>query len=314
MPVDVKEGALGTGSWRRIANGSIRAKKPPWELDAGTWFVPTKCYVKIGEYGGGYWRDTGYESYPSVPSNMWVQQWNYSQTLTGFSGPSGGPPIDYYHVERYDQNGTAVEGYYDTSGSRWWNTPQDTRHQFRVRSHGVNGLWSAWSPYLRVGIGHASTPNYGWVERTRDWSNGGYISARALYLEGFSVPNRTICNRIHWQLWTNFGTSVISVWPPQVVEGGNRQIEIHLNEDYVWDHPYWPNPLDGWDGAGYPGNLQFWGNGGRTGIKLVGPSGTDAGGWTSGLGVDGYINLYGVQYYDNYEIVSWNPEQGNYYW
>jgi hypothetical protein len=22
----------------------------------------------------------------------------------------------------------------------------------------------------------------------------------------------------------------------------------------------------------------------------------------------------GTYYYDNYEIVSWNPEQGNYYW
>jgi hypothetical protein len=301
MPLRVKSG----GAWQTFTPGALRFKVDGVER------IPQFCRIKAN----GIWNDSGYVGPPNPPTMPWVQQWNYSQTLTGFSGPSGGPAIDYYHIERLDANGTPVEGYYDTSGSRWWNTPQDTRHQFRVRSHGSNGLWSDWVGNLRVGIGHASTPNYGWVERSRDWSTGGYISARALYLEGFSVPSRTLCNRIHWQLWTaGVSDGFICRYPPGFKTAGNRQLEIHLNEDYVWDRPDWPNPLDGWDGAGYPGGLQFWGNGGRTGIKLVGPNGSEVGGWTPGVGVDGYINLYGVQYYDNYEIVSWNPEQGNYYW
>ena len=49
-------------------------------------------------------------------------------------------------------------------------------------------------------------------------------------------------------------------------------------------------------------------------MDIVGPDGSEVGGWTDGVGVAGYIDLAGTQYYDNYEVVSTNPAQGNYYW
>lgn len=290
--------AKSGGAWvGPVGDGNLRVKVN------GVWVSPTSCYVK----SGGAWRNTGYVGPPSQPSAVWVQAWDYTQTLTGFSGPSGGPAIDYYHIEKLNAAGTPVEGYYDTSGSRWWSTPQDTRWQFRVRSHGSNGLWSDWSgPYLKVGIGHPETYNYGYVQRTRGWSAGGDIGGAGTVnnLAGFGVPGNVICSSIHWYLWMSDGSSTISIYPPAYVENGDRYIEIILNESYVYDRPNWPSPLDGWD---YP---QFWGNGGRTGF--VAREGGEAGWlWKQ---VYGYIWLGGTEYYDNYEIVSTNPAQGNYYW
>jgi hypothetical protein len=305
MPLRTKSG----GAWQTFTDGTLRFK-----VD-GVAQTPQYCRIKAN----GVWNDSGYRGPPSVPSNMWVQQWNNDpgQTLTGFSGPpGGGPAIDYYHIERYDANGSAVEGYYDTSGSRWWTTPKDTRHQFRVRSHGVNGLWSAWTPYLRVGIGHPSTPNYGYVQRTRDWSNGGSIGNDGTLnnLAGFGVPSSVVCNRIDYNLWLagwNIdGLTQLSVYPPAFVNSGDRHIDINYNESTLWYRPNWPNPYVGTD---YP---SFWGNGGRTGIvcrEINDGPGTQGGGWYF-RSVQGYISLYGVEYYNNYEIVSYNPEQGNYYW
>lgn len=296
------------GVWRGpVADGIVSVKSN------GVWVAASAIYAKKG----GAWVNTGYTGYPNQPSTVWVQQWDYANTLTGFNGPSGGPAIDFYHIERLDANGTPVEGYYDTSGSRWWGTPQDTRHQFRVRSHGANGLFSDWSgPYLHVGIGHPETYNYGYVQRTRGWQTGGSIGYEGYFnnLAGFAVPSSVLVTAVHWQLWSTDGIP-ISVWPPAYVSGGNRHVNIHLNESYIWERPNWPANLDGWDGVNYPGGLIYWGNGGRTGFvcRNINEDGGPDNPW-AGVRVDGYVTISGTEYYDNYEVVSTNPGQGNYYW
>lgn len=303
MAVYVKVGGIGGGSWRQIGDGNIRVKHGGG-IGAGWWHVPTKCYRKIGGLGEGYWDDTDYASYPLPPSMPWVQAWDYNSTLTGFSGPSGGPPIDYYHIERLDYYGTPVEGYYDTSGSRWWTTTQDTYHQFRVRSHGSNGLWSNWVGNLRINIGHPATPNYGYVERARGW--GTYVEGGGRNRDDpwwFYVPGRIYITGMHWR---NLYAGMSSVVSP----GTNRTVNYIFNGgDY--------GPLHGNLGTIYSGHNYDYGLGNWSDNNwgLV-PRGA---GWST-TGNAYYqchcdnIWLSGTEYYDNYEIVSWNPEVGNRYW
>ena len=236
----------------------------------------------------------------------WVQAWNYTDTLTGFSGPSGGPPIDYYHIEKLNSGGTPVEGYYDTSGSRWWSTPQDTRWQFRVRSHGINGLFSNWVGNLRVGIGHPETYNYGWVERTRGWTSdtaSGYRNKDDPFWVG--VPHRVYLTSLHWRNLRTGGMSSV------VCPGTNRDVDwvsdggdfgtIRNNTGTVYNGHNWDHAF---------GN---WGDGSRWGIVARGAGWSTTGNGYYMLVCDG-LWCHGTEYYDNWEHVSTNPGQGNYYW
>ena len=304
MPVYVKVGNLGGGSWRQIADGNLRVKHGGG-IGGGWWHVPTKCYVKIGDLGGGYWKDTGYASYPNPPTSIWVVAWNYGATHTAFYGPSSGPPVQDYHIERLDYWGNPVEGYYQTSGERVWSTPQDTHHQFRVRSRGVNGLHSDWSsPYLRVAIGHAATPNYGWVERARGWETyveGGGRNANDPWW--FYVPGRIYISGMHWRNLYAASSSVVT-------PGTNRTVNYIFNGgDYG---PLHNNLGTIHSGHSYDYGLGNWSDG-NWGIVPRGVGWSTTGNPYYQCHCDN-IWLSGTEYYDSYEIVSWNPEQGNNYW
>jgi hypothetical protein len=236
----------------------------------------------------------------------------------------GGASIAHYEVQLLNEAGSLWASENSTDNiSPLWTIGQDTKAQIRVRSVANNGLVTPWSTVLKPKTGHAETYNYGNVQRTRGWSSGrNYYTAAALNLMGPGVPTGVVCTRIHWELWA-YGLDAqgwLCTWPPGIKVGGDRQIEIHVahsevDENWVWDHPNWPNPLDGYDGAGFPGDLQFWGNGGRVGVKPIGPTGgNDVGGWTGGTGVAGYITATGTEYYYNYEVVSTNAAVANGYW
>lgn len=300
MPIRTKWG--GTTWQGPVADGNLRLK---W--GGSSWVSPGYARVKAGSGAGvesppygGSWVDTSYRGYPLPPSMPWVQQWDYSQTLTGFNGPSGGgPAIDFYNIERLDANGTPVEGYNDTSGSRWWGTPQDTRHQFRVRSHGVNGLYSGWVGNLRVGIGHPSTPNYGYVQRTRGWYqqiDGVWGRDQPFWIW---IPNAVHITAFHYGLYTPMSG--------QLSPGTNRKISFIATGADWGNTENWPSPYNGVSGGhDLAGGDNYWGYVAR------------GAGWSttgnSYYSVNGGFGIEGTEYYQNYEVVSYNPEQGNYYW
>jgi hypothetical protein len=294
------------GAWQGpIADGKLAVKVN------GAWVYPASCSVK----SGGAWRSTGYAGYPNNPGDPYVYAWdnNPGNVQAAWNYPAaGGAPISYYHVQLLNASGGlwAEENSTDNI-SPVWGIGQDARAQIRVRSVGVNGLIGPWTNLLKVGTGHPSTPNYGYVQRTRGWASAAAINGYGYWgnVAGVGVPSSILVNAIHWQLAChNYFSPMLSIAVPDFVEGGNRQINIMLNNDYVWQYNVeWPSPLDGWD------YLQYWGNGGITGILCHG-----GGWWYSNpdptFQVDGYVTVHGTEYYDNYEIVSWNPEAGNYYW
>jgi hypothetical protein len=296
-------------TWRGpIADGNLRVKAN------GVWVGPQYCRIK----SGGAWRDTGYVGPPNPPGDPYVYAWDYSNVQAAWNYASGGPPISYYEVQLLYSDGSFWTSENSTDNiSPQWGIGQDTRAQIRVRSVGNNGLTSAWSNLLRVGTGHAETYNYGYVQRTRDWSTGGSIGYAGQFnnLAGWGVPSSVLVTAIHWQIWSTDGVPM-SVWPPAYVNGGNRHVNIQLNESYVWERPNWPPSIDGWDGVNFPGGLTYWGNGGRSGFVMRNTnedSGETGNPW-AGVRIDGYVTIYGTEYYNNYEIVSTNPAAGNYYW
>jgi len=302
--------AKSGGAWvGPIADGNLAVKVN------GAWVRPQYCKVK----SGGVWRDTGYKGYPNPPGDPAVYAWDYSnvQAYWGYAA-DGGPPIDYYEVQLLTSDGSLWASENSTDNiSPSWGIGQDARAQIRVRSHGANGLVSAWSNNLRVATGHAETYNYGWVQRTRGWSTGGGIGYEGYWnnLAGFAVPSSILVNAVHWQIWSTDGIPM-SVWPPAYVSGGNRHVCIQLNESYVWERPNWPPSIDGWDGVNYPGGLTYWGNGGRTGFVCRNRNEDSNGAdnpW-AGVRIDGYVTIYGTEYYNNWEVVSTNPAVGNSYW
>ena len=75
MALYVKEGPLGSGSWREITAGNLKFKKP----QTTEWYFPSTVSVKIGGLGTGSWRDSGYRGYPAVPTGFVVNSWDYMQ-------------------------------------------------------------------------------------------------------------------------------------------------------------------------------------------------------------------------------------------
>ena len=303
MPVYVKVGALGGGSWRQIADGNIRAKA----YQEGTWRIPTKCYVKHGAMGTGGWHDTGYASYPNPPSAPWVHHWDYSNVQAAWNyAAGGGPPIAYYDVQLLYSDGNFWTSEASTDNiSPMWGIGQDARCQIRVRSVGTNGLASAWQGNLRVGTGHPETYNYGWVQRTRGWESehiGGARNRDDPFWVGFG--GNIYASGMHWRNLRTPQSSVVSPGTNRSVAWivyGNEYGVIHNNYGTIYSGSSIDHPL---------GN---WGDGNPWGIVARGAGWSTTGNGTYMLWCDDFW-CSGTEYYNNWEVVSTNPAQGNYYW
>ncbi len=284
------------GVWKGpVADGNVRIKLN------GAWYAPG--FIKIKSNGA--WVDTGFHGYPNVPINLSVSSWDYGQCTVAWSGPSSGPPVVAYHVEKMNQAGTPVEGYEIAAGSKQFGVSPDTKYQFHVRSKGANGLYSAFTDPLRVGIGHDVSYNYGYVTRQRAWQSaiaGGAVNRDAWI--AVSVPDTVVINALRWR---NLRTPQSSVVTP----GTNRTVNWILNSGDF-------GAINANLGTVYSGNNTDWGlnNNGNNAAWGIIPRGS---GWsTTG---NNYYQLIvdqlwcdGTESYQNYEIVSTNPAQGNYYW
>lgn len=299
MAIRLKSGAGWVGP---VGDGNLRIK---W---GGPWISPSYVYCKIGDLGGGYWQDSGYRGYPNPPSTPWVNTWGYGNCQVAWNYPAGGgAAIAYYHVVMTDVNGSWIAEENSTDNvSPNWGVNQDSRYRFYVRSVAQNGLASPFQGPLNVGIGHPSTPNYGYVQRTQYWSSEHLSGARNKddpFWVG--VPSSVLLQGMHWRNLRTGGMSGV------VAPGTNRQVAwiVYSNEyGHITD-----NYGTIYNGSSIDHPLNNWADGSAWGIVARGA------GWsTTG---NGYYMLWlddfwcdGTYYYDNYEIVSWNPEQGNYYW
>jgi hypothetical protein len=289
------------GVWRGpVSDGILRVKS------GGVWVSPSYVRAKAPS---GAWVDSQYRGYPNPPSAPWVHAWSYSNCQVAWNyAAGGGAAISYYEVVITDAAGNwlATENSTDNISPNW-GVGQDTRYQFYVRSVAANGLVSAWQGPLRVGIGHPSTPNYGWVQRTRDWYsqiNGNWIKDKYAGGEGGTVvfvPNSVLITALHYNIFTNNGfSSVISPWNNRTVSS----IYAGIDQGNVFQAN---NPLQTID-YGYAN----WGADNYWGFICRGAGWTVSEGGTARL--VGQFGVQGTEYYNNWEIVSYNPEQGNYYW
>jgi hypothetical protein len=293
MPIRI----LVAGAWRpAVADGNLRVRS------GGTWIYPSVAKVR----NNGIWVDLGYHGYPLPPTGLSVQAWDYSNCVVQWAAPTGtGAAINGYRVERHDVNNNLIDAAVVTGLSQSFAVNQDARYQFYVRSQSANGLNSAYIGPLKVAIGHPQTPNYGYVARQRGWQSavigGGYNRDSWAIV---SVPDTVTITGLHWR---NLRTPQSSVVTPTA----SRTVNWILNSGDF-------GAINANLGTVYSGNNTDWGlnnNGNNAGWGLI-PRGT---GWsTSG---NSYYQMIidqlwcdGQETYQNYEIVSYNPEQGNTYW
>ena len=285
------------GGWVGGSDGSIRLR---W---SGVWQTPSYMRMRVG----GNWVDSGYRAFPNPPSDPWVNSWDYSNVQAAWNyAAGGGAPISYYEVQLLNASGGLWASENSTDNvSPNWGIGQDARAQIRVRSVGVNGLTSAWSNLLRVGTGHPSTPNYGYVQRTQDWNSdlvGGARNADDPFWVG--VPGGVLLNAMHI---SNYYTPMSGV----VARGTNRDVNWVL---YGNDYGSVVNNYGTlYSGGSISHPLNNWGDGSPWGWIARGAGWSTTGNGYYMLWIE-QLWLSGTYYYDNYEIVSWNPEQGNYYW
>lgn len=304
---------VGNGStWSApVANGKLNSK---W---GGGWFNPQAVYAKISDgtpaTNGGYganprWVDTGYRGYPAVPAQIWVAAWDYSNVVVQWSAGSGGAAVSAWHVVQTNANGDVWLNQVETTSGQW-NTGinWDTRYRYYVRAKAASGLYSAFQGPLNVGIGHPTQYTYGYVQRARDWSsslngnwykdayNGTNPGGTMIY-----VPNSVLIQSIVYDIAAvNNFTAVLSPYPSREIH------HIYGNND-AGDVAHWTNPTQGAEGYNNWGGDSYWGFICRGSGWTVSPTGLAR--------VVGWITVNGLEYYDNYEIVSTIDEQGNYYW
>ena len=298
----------GAGWLGPVADGNLRLK---W---GGPWISPSYVRHKVGDVGGGYWRDTGYRGYPNPPSGPWVHYWpthNNVQFAWNYAG-AGGAPVAHYQVVLTDSSGNwlATEDSTDNL-SPYWGVGPDGYYQCFVRSVAANGLTSPFQGPVRIRMGHDATPNYAWVHHTQPWASGWDVGGDGWshgYMDnvcGPGAPGDVQVESIHWQLYSSYG------FTSQLSPGTNRVIYVVLNggqDPYGWGQTGWWNGIDAWD------YFSFTGNGGANGFvcRGVGWSVAPTGGQNKR--VCGYITVHGTQHWDSYDIVSWNPDVANGYW
>lgn len=302
MPIRVKSGAIGGGSWQGpIADGMLRLKSGA--IGGGSWLSPAYCKVKVGAIGGGYWQDSGYLAYPNPPSAPAVYTWNYDNVQVYWNYASGGPAIAYYEIQMLDEGGSLLNSENSTDNlSPNWGVSHDTRYQYRVRSVGANGLVSAWQGNLRIAIGHPSVTCSRVVTRTRDWwvnqviDPTGYVNQCSC----ITVPSRVTASYFRANLHLNYGWTPS---PPAYFYSGTRDF-WRVNGTLI-DKVLWPNPADftyAWS-RNTPGPV---------GVYAAGSGwGTSAG---SVFTYKGDITASGTEEYDATEYYTCVSEVGNSYW
>lgn len=286
-----------------IADGNLRVK---W---GGPWISPAYCYHKVGDVGGGYWRDTGYRGYPNPPQGIGVYGWDFNNVSLYWGGPAaGGAPTVAYHLVQTDSAGNWINQV-EVGGSPWGNfgVGEDGYYQFYVRSKSAAGLYSGFVGPVRVKIGHTEQGYYANENRIRGWYN--QISGN-WYQNNYSggpdqtviwVPNNVRITEFHYSVLANAGfTSVLSPF-------GNRKIS-HIFAGQDWgDTISMGNPYQTVEyGFNNWGGDNWWGLIARGAGWTVSPNGTAR--------MVGDFGIYGEETYQVTVYYMTRAYEGNSYW
>ena len=311
MPVQYKIGALGGGSWSpAIASGRVAYKRP----NTSTWSYPSGVFVKVGDIGGGVWRDTDYKGYPAIPTTPTIYAWDYSDMRISWAAGSGGAPVANYTVRVTGSGGNPDTSYLhssDHTGSPTGNigVSWDSKYKVYVRANSAGGLSSAWSPVLQPWIGHPRQDTYGYVQRTRAWSTT--LSGGVWWKDRYDgnaggtvvwVPDSVYVQYYRHYLYSNnHFTDILSPFNQRYISYYQASIDQNVSLNWnTWHYttttgPYWANGGNGWWGPVCHGS--GWATSASTVAHMRGDFGID-----------------GIEYYNNYEITSTIYEQGNQYW
>lgn len=297
MPIYIKSGALGGGTWVSPAPGNLKVKSG--YAGGGSWLDPSMVYVKRGDLGGGYWQDSGYRGYPGIPSAPWVHAWDYNNVALAWNPPTSGAPVASYEVYQTDQagNGISLQTAYS---SPWWQFPvaQNSYYQFFVRSKGSTGLLSAFAGPLRVYIGIASTYYETTELGSRPWAismdaNGWQNNGPILFF-----PDNVVGQWMEFNVSATFSTTTLSPFNQREIRWYRNGVDMGVGS---WGNPYHVTHT-------FP--TQFSGGGGN-GFRCFGS------GWSAasngGVRTQGTLTIGGVEFY-YYQLGHWTAATPNGYW
>jgi len=304
---------LNGGAWYTVPTGALHVKS------GSGWVGASKCQVKIGGIGSGYWYDSGYVGYPNPPQAVehdYWDQYQFTESRWRFQAPAaGGAPVSYYRAVLTDQAGNwlQTDNMYPANGSgpRWWVdgsgrfvkqfvglSGEDTRYRFFVQSVSAAGLESGWVEGPRIQMGHVEQGYVANESYTQDWRSG--VVGVNLYNgagNGPQVPN----NVEVWGMYVNLSQAALcggQTWaylsPGTTTTRNIKFITAGTIRDDLGVITL-GNPSHGW--------LYVSGNGGNNGWGLVAQgAGYASGPATSGCRVVGDLEVWGTQtlYHDVY--------------
>jgi hypothetical protein len=302
MPLQIKDGAVGGGTWRAAPTSGKLAIKT-----GGAWRIAAAAKIKDGPVGGGVWRDSGYVGLPGNPSTPSVVGWNYYDVHVVWGEPTTGAPIASFEAQLLDSNNNVLQTQVPVEAGPnsthrndyvWRALQPNGYYQMRARTKSVSGLYSNWTAPVRVKMGQAEihTPRGDWA--FRPWYNNAYCAPNdgrqgewmVCYIPGYANSHT-----MRVQVWLINGSQ------PFCGTAVRRAIYIH-NTTEIGDVGYKENGWDetlGWGGAG--DTLQ--------GIALRGN------GWwvPNNCGGEGWIHLWGDEIYW-YTWTDVTPAVPNSYW
>jgi hypothetical protein len=268
-------------------------------------------WIKIGDTGGGYWRDSGYIGYPGVPTGFYVSGWTFSQVTVNWSAPAaGGAPVDHYEVVMTDAAGSWMSAPTTTGLSWTFGVAEDYRVRFYVRSVSAANLVSDWAPSIGAQIGHTEINHQQSNTATRDWRSGAV--AVNLYNGGASgpqVPSSVDVSRFYVNLsqaglcggvtWTYLSPGTSTVRNIFFITANNIRRDL--------GRLTLGNPSNGW--------LNISGNGGNAGWGLLGEGAGYASTPTSSpCRVVGDLEVFGTETYTYNTTVIDRARVENSYW
>ena len=138
MPIQSKTG----GAWRLIGAGKLNIR---W---GGVWHPAGNVYRKIGDVGGGYWYNTGYQGIPATPTNFSGFGASNPLTMTLYWAPgAGGATLTGYQILiSMVPGGDVVYG--PTNGTPTTITfglNAGTRYTFRIQAVAAGGMVSPYT-------------------------------------------------------------------------------------------------------------------------------------------------------------------------
>lgn len=296
----VKSGGVWVGP---VEDGTVNIKlggrQPDGSFSLEHWVYPTNIWVK----SNGAWVDTGYRGYPNEPGTVSVNAWDSTNFLTvsikwGAASSVGAAPTASYEIQQLSSTGGLINSDTQTDlTSKNFATVEDGKYQFRVRSKSTGGLYSDWSPILKVEMGHKEEGYYANENRTRTWYkeiNGNwYKDAYIGNQTVINVPDTVVIKEFHYALSANAGfTSALSPFGSRTVT--HVFLNVEWGDTMSMNSPY--NTIE--YGFNNNGDNKWWG------LKCKGS------GWsTTATGLERMVGKFGIEGVETYQVSVYHLTQ-----